>query len=233
MTSSNQRRLSGDLPEFPLPRTPATCKQVSSFLLKARALGWPNLIVAHSQDAATTVCLLKELHIKDSLHHLPMETKVEVGSKSTRKPSFCPFCQYLGSNDQSYMNHIIYGHYNANYGCGKCLNKVFITGQPLRKHMKTCKDFPKEAMNKATAEDTEGTASGKKKKSKSKDVPADQQPTSQSTQGGSQLSLNCSQHTKEKRHCNTAEVRLPQEEMLLQSQAPGQVTPCVVCTVSQ
>ena len=31
--------LSGDLPEFPSPHTPATHKQVSSFLLKARAWG--------------------------------------------------------------------------------------------------------------------------------------------------------------------------------------------------
>ena len=171
--------LSGDLPEFPLPHAPVTRKQVSSFLPKARALGQPNLIIAHSQDTATTVCLLQELHIKDSLHRLSMETKVEVSSKSTRKLSFCPFCQYSGSNDQSYMNHIICGHYNANYGCGKCLNEVFITGQPLHKH-KTCKGLPKEAADKATTEDT---TSGRKKKSKSKDLPADLQPPSQSSQG--------------------------------------------------
>ena len=189
--------LSGDLPEFPSPHTPVTCKQVSSFLLKARALGWPNLIVVHSQDVATAVCLLQELHIKDSLHHLPMDTKVEAGSKSTRKLSFCPFCQYSGSNNQSYMNHIVCGHYNANYGCGKCLNEVFFTGQLLCKHMKTCKGLPKEAVDKATAEDTDGIASGKKK-SKSKDLQVDLQPTSQSSQGGSQSSPYHSQHTKEK-----------------------------------
>ena len=185
--------LSGDLPQFPLSHLPATCKQVSSFLLKARALGQPNLIIAHSQDMATTVCLLQELHIRNSLHHLPMETKAGAGSKSTRKLSFCPFCQYSGSNDQSYMNHIICGHYNANYGCSKCLNKVFMTGQPLPKHMKTCNGLPKKAMDKATAEDISG-----KKKSKSKDLPADLQPPSQSSQGGSQVNLHCSQCTKEK-----------------------------------
>ena len=192
--------LSGDLPEFPLPHAPATYKQeqVSSFLLKARAFGWPNLIIAHSQDTATTVCLLQELHIKDSLRCLPKKTKVEEGSKYTRKLSFCPFCQYSGSNDQSYMKHIICGHYNTKYGCGKCLNKVFITGQLLRKHMKTCKGLPKEAVDKATAEDTDGATSGKKMKSKSKDLPADPLPTSQSSQGGSQSSLCHSQHTKEK-----------------------------------
>ena len=128
--------------------------------------GQPNLIVAHSQDVATTACLLQELHIKDSFHCLPMETKAELGSKSTRKLSFCLFCQYSGSNNQSYMNQIISGHYNTNYGCGKCLNEVFITDQPLCKHMRTCKDLPKGVMDKVTTEDTDSMASGKKKKSK-------------------------------------------------------------------
>ena len=49
---------SQDLPEFPLPHAPATHEQVSSLLLTARALGWPNLIVVHSQDVVTAVCLL-------------------------------------------------------------------------------------------------------------------------------------------------------------------------------
>ena len=43
---------------FPHPE-PAPSEWVSKFLLKARSLGWPNLIVA--------ICLLQELHIKDSL----------------------------------------------------------------------------------------------------------------------------------------------------------------------
>ena len=117
-----QVRLSGDLLEFPLPHIPATHEQVSSLLLKARALGWPNLIMVHSQDVVTAVCLLQELHIKDSLCCLPMENKAEADGKPIWKLSFCPFCQYSRSNDPSYMNHIICRHYNTNYGCGKCLD---------------------------------------------------------------------------------------------------------------
>ena len=59
--------LSGDLPDFPSPHKPATHEWVSKFLLKARSLGWPNLIVAHPWDSGTAVCLLQELHVKDSL----------------------------------------------------------------------------------------------------------------------------------------------------------------------
>ena len=143
--------LSGDLPEFPLPCAPAMHEQVSSLLLKARALGWPNLIMAHSQDVVAAVCLPQELHIKDSLHLLPMETKAEAGSKSIQKLSFYPFCQYSGSNDPSYMNHIICGHYNTNCGCGKCLDEVYIMGQLLHKHMQTWeKEEEKEQVKGST-----------------------------------------------------------------------------------
>ena len=45
--------LSGHLLDFPLPHEPATHEQVSKFLLKARALGQPNLIVAHPWDSVT------------------------------------------------------------------------------------------------------------------------------------------------------------------------------------
>ena len=97
------------------------------------------------------------------------------------------------------MNHIICRHYNTNYGCGKCLNEVFITGQPMCKHMKTCKGLPKEAPDKATTENTDGTTSWKKKKkSKSKELPPDSQPPLQSSQGGLQVNPHCNQHTKAK-----------------------------------
>ena len=174
-TSFYQVGLSGDLPEFPLPHKSATHEQVSSLPLKARALGWPNLVMAHSQDVVTAVCLLEELHVKDSLCHPPLETKTEVGNKPIWKLSFCPFCQHLGRNDSSYMNHIVCGHYNANYGCSKCLNEVYITGQPLSKHMKTCKGLPKRVAAMGTVENKDGvvtssskdgatTSAGRKKK---------------------------------------------------------------------
>ena len=112
--------------------------------------------------------------MKDSLHCLLMETKSEVGRKYTRKLSFCPFCQYLGSNDQSYMKLIICSHYNANYGCGKCLDEVFITVQLLCRHMQTCKGLHKEAADQVMAEDMGSAPSSSEKKkmkrSKSRDA---------------------------------------------------------------
>ena len=47
-----------DFPEFPKPHEPVTKDHIHCFLEKARELSLPNLLVAHSQDAVTAVCLL-------------------------------------------------------------------------------------------------------------------------------------------------------------------------------
>ena len=56
------------------------------------------------------------------------------------KFSFCPFCAYVegGGNDLSYLSHIIITHYNASYGCGKCLKQAFISSSALHTHKKVC-----------------------------------------------------------------------------------------------
>ena len=86
---------------------------------------------------------LQELHTKDSLKCLPLEPKSDTDSKMVKKLSFCPFCLYNGSNDISYMNHIMSGHYGTVYGCGKCLKEVFLLGQQLKTHLKACVGSPK------------------------------------------------------------------------------------------
>ena len=74
-------------------------------------------------------------------------------------------------------------------------------GQPLSKHMKTCKGFTRKATDMVTTENKGGmvtssskdgitTSSGKKKKKKhkTKDLPSDSQPPPQSSQVSSQVS---------------------------------------------
>ena len=43
-----------------------------------------------------------------------------------------------GGNDLSYLNHIIIVHYNASYGCGKCLKQAFVSSSALHNHKKVC-----------------------------------------------------------------------------------------------
>ena len=56
------------------------------------------------------------------------------------KLSFCPFCAYAGGEQpvvpQSYL--IIIAHYNASYGCGKCLKQAFVSSSALHNHKKVC-----------------------------------------------------------------------------------------------
>ena len=67
------------------------------------------------------------------LRHL----QVDLCDKSI-KMSFCPFCMYMGANDLFYLNHIIIAHYNASYGCGKCLKQAFMSSSALHNHKKVC-----------------------------------------------------------------------------------------------
>ena len=62
-------------------------------------------------------------------------------SRQVSKLSFCPFCVYTGGNDLSYLNHIIVVHYNASYGCGKCLKQAFVLSSALHNHKKVCLGF--------------------------------------------------------------------------------------------
>ena len=135
--------LSGNLPPFPSPCKPATHIMLEDLLRAAHALGHPNLLMAFTRNSATAVCPLQELHNKGSLKCLPLEPKLDADGKMVKKLSFCPFCLYNGSNDISYMNHIMGRHYSAAYGCGKCLKEVFLLGQQLKVHLRVCADLPK------------------------------------------------------------------------------------------
>ena len=97
------------------------------------------------------------------------------------------------------MNHIICGHYNVNYGWGKYLKEVFITGQPLKNYMKVCKDLSREAASEASVGDVDRTPTMPEKKCVSNNPsPVSQPPPPQSSQGSSQVSLHWSQHVKKK-----------------------------------
>ena len=83
--------------------------------------------------------MLWELHTATCLWHL----QVDLRDKSV-KLSFCPFCAYAGGNSLSYLNHIIIAHYNASYGCGKCLKQAFVSSSALHNNKKVCLGFTKK-----------------------------------------------------------------------------------------
>ena len=128
-------------------------------------------------DLAMAVCLLQELHSKDSLRCLPMELKPDVDGKATKNLSICPFCLYNSSNDLSYMNHIVCGHYHANYSCGQYLKEVFTMGQQLKNHLKICAGFSKARTYSSS----------------------EKEPMPQGSKESSQASPHCSQCPKKKK----------------------------------
>ena len=46
----------------------------------------------------------------------------------------------MRGEDLSYLNHIIV-HYNASYGCAKCLKQAFVLSSALHNHKKVCLGF--------------------------------------------------------------------------------------------
>ena len=125
--------------------------------------------------------------------------------KACQKAVLCPFCLYHGSNDISYMNHIIGTHYNAAYSCGKCLKEVFQSGQQLKTHIKVCVGFPKNNTTSLSdwepvppgTQDSPCHSSKPSKKAKS-DSAKESIPHSKSTKESSSHKNNKKSHKKSK-----------------------------------
>ena len=131
--------MTGDPPDFPSLQELVMCSQVRDLLKSARLVGHPYMILAHSTNSMTAVSTLRELHTATCLRCL----QVDLHNKFI-KMSFCSFCMYAGMNDLSYLNHIIIAHYNASYGCGKCLKQAFVSSSALHNHKKVCLRFDKK-----------------------------------------------------------------------------------------
>ena len=56
--------------------------------------------------------------------------------------------KHVGSNDMSYLNHIVIAHYDISYRCGKCLKLAFKSGQQLKVYKKVCEGFKKKTADK-------------------------------------------------------------------------------------
>ena len=77
--------------------------------------------------------MLQELHTATCLWHLQV-------CKTVILLLLC-ICR---GDDLSFLNHIIIVHYNANYGCGKCLKQAFMSSSALHNQKKVCLGFIKK-----------------------------------------------------------------------------------------
>ena len=110
------------------------------------------MILVHSTDSMTTVSMLRELHTAACLRCL----QVDLHDKSIEM-SFCSFCAHVGTNDLSYLNHIIIVHYNASYGCRKCLKQAFVSSSALHNHKKVCLRFEKKPVKGSNSKPSSGS----------------------------------------------------------------------------
>ena len=121
-----------------MPKAPVTPNQLKALLHKGRRQGCPLLIMAIAGEVVTPHGLLSELHMPGALEHLPMKCEDNPADQPRMKTSFCPFCSYHCRNDSTFLNHIVSFHYDTGYGCGKCVEEVFITSQSFKVHFKEC-----------------------------------------------------------------------------------------------
>ena len=147
--------MTGDPPDFAAPREPVACRQIRDLLKSARSISRPYLILAHSTDSVTAISMLRELHTAACLRCL----QVNLQDKSV-KLLFCPFCAYAGEGGNSllYLNHIIIAHYNASYGCRKCLKQAFVSSSTLHNYKKVCIGFV--AKKSVTGSDSKPNSGG-------------------------------------------------------------------------
>ena len=57
------------------------------------------------------------------------------------KAIILPLLRLCRGDGLLYLNHIIIAHYNASYGCGKCLKQAFVSSSTLHNHKKVCIRF--------------------------------------------------------------------------------------------
>ena len=182
--------MTGDPLEFPTPWEPVMHSQVRDLLKSARSIGHPYMILVHSTDSVTTVSLLRELHTATCLRCL----QVDLGDKSVKM--FCPFCMYMGVNDLSYLNHIIIAHYNASYGCRKCLKQALMSSSDLHNQMKVCLGFAKKpAAGSDSKPSSGGGGNGSQGSSSTRATPKKQASKAPATDSQGSSALTASQMT--------------------------------------
>ena len=146
--------------------------------------------------------MLWELHMAVCLWCL----QVDLQDKSV-KLSFCPFCAYVGGgNDISYLNHIIIAHYNASYGCGKCLKQAFVSSSALHNLKKVCLRFTKKSAAGSDSKPSSGGGGNGSHDSSTKATPKKKDskaPATDSQGSGAQTALQMMPcHSRQEKSCH-------------------------------
>ena len=103
-------------------------------------------------------------------------------------PLLC-LCGGGGGNNLLYLNHIIIAHYNASYGCRKCLKQAFVSSSALHNHKKVCiRLIPKKSTRGSGGKPSSGGGGNSSRGGPSKATPKkDGKAPTANSQGSSTL----------------------------------------------
>ena len=104
---------------------------------KVGLLHWPTLPHPSTQCRLSNGCL----YVEGTAHGHVLMMPTSRSSRQVSKTIVLPLLCLCGGDDLSYFNHIIIAHYNASYGCGKCLKQAFLLSFALHNHKKVCLGF--------------------------------------------------------------------------------------------
>ena len=128
--------VTGDLPEFPTSQGTGY-PWPGQGPVKISPLHQPTLPDPGTQHRFGNGCLYVE-----GIAHGHLFTMLTSGPLvQACKTIVLPLLHIRKGNNLSYLNHIIIAHYNASYGCGKCLKQAFMSSSALHNHKKVCLRF--------------------------------------------------------------------------------------------
>ena len=66
--------------------------------------------------------------------HTPGEAKMGIW----HRVFFCPICAYVANNPNTFLDHIVVGHYWGSFSCGVCLAFATLTTAEMKAHLCGC-----------------------------------------------------------------------------------------------
>ena len=114
-------------------KSAASIHSIKHLLDLAKELGHPLTTMVFEGGIVTPLGLLQELHLHLTLLHIPIHMPEEVKMGENNRIPCCPICAYVIKNNNTFLNHIIIGHYWSSFSCGNCLEFVASSGQQMNK----------------------------------------------------------------------------------------------------
>ena len=120
------------------PRSATSARRLHCLLQKAQGLGRQLTVVVLEGESITPWCLLGKLHSHMALARFALHTPGEAKMGIRHRVFFCPICAYVANNPNTFLDHIVVGHYWGSFSCGVCLAFATLTAAEMKAHLCGC-----------------------------------------------------------------------------------------------